>query len=116
VAKWVKIWRCTNCRHDYCARDERRSCPNCWTECKQERIKLGRSISRPIKGDIEAVIARFEEDNLMAARIILADPQKYSGLPQEWARTFLTRHNWEKSRLMRALTETPRKRSARAVA
>jgi hypothetical protein len=44
-----------------------------------------------------------------AARIILADPGKYAGLPLEWARIFIDRHNHEKSKSMRAPFGTPRK-------
>jgi hypothetical protein len=49
-----------------------------------------------------------------AVAIILRYPEKYVGLPVEWARMFMDRHNHEKSRLMRALTEVPRKQSTRA--
>jgi hypothetical protein len=93
VAKRIKLWRCTSCGHEYIARDERRSCPNCWSECRQDRVKLRHSNSRPIKGDVNAVIAVFDEQNSEAARIILADPAKYAGLPLEW-----DRHTWFKLR------------------
>jgi hypothetical protein len=111
MAKRIKLWRCSGCGHDYAARDERRSCPTCWSECKQERVKI-RSNSRPVKGDINAVIRQYEETNLAAARIILADPGKYAGLPLEWVRMFIDRHNHEKSKSMRAPFGTPRKPEA----
>jgi len=97
MAKRVKIWRCSNCRHDYCARDERHSCPNCWAECKQERVKAT-SNSRPIRGDINAWIARLDTVNVAAARIIAADRARYPGLPQRWAHLILSRRHREQIR------------------
>jgi hypothetical protein len=50
----------------------------------------------------------YGESNLEAAFIIASDPEKYAGLPLEWARLFLSRHHAEQSKPTRA----PRKRSA----
>jgi hypothetical protein len=37
---------------------------------------------RPVKGDIDVVIARFDEDNMLAGRRSWPDPERYPGLPQ----------------------------------
>lgn len=42
--------------------------------------------------EIESKWARHERRNYQAARIILANPQRYSGLPLEWAKFFLAAH------------------------
>jgi hypothetical protein len=42
-----------------------------------------------MKADVLRVTRRFSADNAVAARIILADPLKYAGLPLIWARLFL---------------------------
>ena len=34
-------------------------------------------------------IARYEQQNREAAAIILANPQRYAGLPLEWAKQFM---------------------------
>jgi hypothetical protein len=54
--------------------------------------------------------ARYEASNLEAARIILRDPEQYAGLPLAWACMFMDRHNREKSKIMRVLTEAALRR------
>ena len=42
-------------------------------------------------------VAAFDAANARAAAILLADPGRYAGLPQEWARLFLARKGKETS-------------------
>ena len=34
----------------------------------------------------------FDRDNTRAAQVIIANPQRYTGLPLIWAQLFLSRH------------------------
>ena len=34
----------------------------------------------------------YDKGNLEAARIILADPERYAGLPLEWAKLWMAKH------------------------
>ena len=41
---------------------------------------------------------KYERDNRKAAEIILGDPQKYEGLPVEWAQLWILRHGRDKAK------------------
>jgi hypothetical protein len=75
-----------------------------WNELDLEHV-LAEIWPVECRWQLDLLAGRIER---MDEAVILADPQKYPGLPQEWEHMFLTRHNWEKSRLMRALSCTPR--------
>jgi hypothetical protein len=34
----------------------------------------------------------YDKDNLEAARIMLADPERYAGSPLEWAKLWMAKH------------------------
>lgn len=50
-----------------------------------------------MKTDIRDKLARYDRDNAVAARIILADPERYAGAQLVWARMWT--ENRDKKRL-----------------
>jgi hypothetical protein len=45
-----------------------------------------------------AKIRNFDRDNDQSARIILADPERYAGLPLEWARLWMSRQGIQRKK------------------
>jgi hypothetical protein len=64
-----------------------------------------------------SIAAKFDEENLRAARIVAADPVRYPGLMQEWADMILSRAaappaDWEAGPLFVPYQSHERRRAA----
>ena len=45
-----------------------------------------------MSANIREKLEKYDRDNRIAARIILADPERYAGLPLIWARMWTENH------------------------